>query len=112
MHLSDFDLEFGGRLRDQFRALEEQLSEASARSLGGLRTEDQKFAYAVYEQTRDTLRFMDRVQELLQEVISSCNSQIDDRDEEIGLLTDKLARVEAYIDAYLRMEKLREIIRE
>ena len=112
MNLSDFDSEFAGLLRSQFRALEEQLSEASTRSLGGLRTEDQKFAYAVYEQTRATLHFLDHVHDLLEEVISSSNRLVDDRDEEIGLLNDKLTRVETYIDTYMKMETLRKIIRD
>jgi archaellum component FlaC len=112
MQMGDFDMEFGGDLKARFRALEEQLSEATHRSLGGLRTEDQKFAFAVEVQTRDTLRFMDRLERLFEEIIESCNSQIDEAETERNMMEEKLARIETFIADFQRMENIKKIIRE
>lgn len=112
MQMADFDIDYRGDLKGLYRALEEQLSEATARSLGGLRTEDQRFAFAVENQLRDTLRFLDRLDRLFQEIIDSCNGQIDEAETERSFMEDKLARIETFIVDFQRMENIKRIIRE
>jgi hypothetical protein len=112
MQMGDFDMEFGGDLKARFQALEEQLSEATHRSMGGFGTEDRRFALAVEMQTRETLQFMDRLERLFDEIIQSCNSQIDEAESERDNLEEKMGRIETFITDFQRMETIKKIIRE
>lgn len=112
MKLDTYDPEFSSDLDRTVRQLEFQLSEASHRSLGGLQTEDQKFAYAVWESTRDILRFLDRIDPLLEEILRNATDEINELEYSKEQLERKIADAKNFIADFQRLDQLKKIFNE
>lgn len=94
------------------RAFEEMLSEASAKCDGLLRTEDAKFAFAVMHLLKETLRFMDDLDEELTSELLHLHNELDEREERVEHLNAQIQKVLDFIEDNRRLRKVEEILRE
>lgn len=98
--ITDIDTYFTTDQNVLIKKLELLMSEASSRSLGGLRTEDQKFAYTVYDHLRDTLQFIDRYADTVTELTDNLHDKIRDLETDIGELEHKMKKIHNIVKEY------------
>lgn len=94
------------------RQLEDLLREADHRSLGGFNTEDTKFALQVRESLVETLRYMDRVENTISEIIENSEHTIDAREDEISNLLGKLRSIRDWVEDQRRLRNVIDIIEQ
>lgn len=93
-----------------YQLLEEKLSEADWRSIGGFKTEDQKFALGVREALKETLHFLGRMDKLVDEIINDLEMRVNEVEVERDDLEDKLERVRIYVEQQKLLRRLEEIL--
>lgn len=94
-----------------YNRLEEKLSDADWRSIGGFRTEDQKFAFEMREILKETLTFLERMDELVDRIVSDMQGTIDEVEAERDDFEDKLERVRIYVEEQQKLlRRLEEIL--
>jgi hypothetical protein len=99
-------------MREHYRMVQEVMSEASHRSLGGMRTADQKFANAVYEILRDTMNHLNHVEKVIDKIHLAYQSEIDLREDEAATLAGKLGEIEMWVKDQRKLERILDIINE
>jgi Mg2+ and Co2+ transporter CorA len=116
MHLSVYDDPEIARLekeiREHLQLVQEVMSEASFRSIGGMRTEDQKFANTVYDLLRDTMNHLSHVEKVIDNIHLAYQNEIDIREDENGRLAGKLGEIEAWVQDQRRLERIMDIIND
>jgi hypothetical protein len=111
LQLDEFDDKFAGDLKEFIGNLELLMSEANHKSLGGPRTIDQAFAYSVYEQLRVLLPFLDRVGDLVDEILMNASNEINEADLRNDDLQEKLNHIMRFIEDYQRLDQIKKIIK-
>lgn len=96
--------------KSMYQMLEEKLSEADWRSLGGLRTEDQKFAFAMRETLKETMLFLDRMEDLIETIVTDMENRVDEAETERDEFERKLEEVRIYVEQQRSLRRLEEIL--
>lgn len=96
--------------KSTYQMLEEKLSEADFRSLGGLRTEDQKFAFAMRETLKETLDFLDRMEKLIETIVTDMEHRVNEAEAERSEFETKLDEVRDYVSHQKLLQRLEEIL--
>ena len=98
--------------RELSRHLEEVLSDASHRELGGFGTTDGRFAHEVVEVLRDVMGFLDRFDTVTEDLVRNMQSDIDERDDEIQRNDVKFAEIADWVADHTRLSRVTEIINQ
>lgn len=108
----NFDVfkEFANEWYSVMQRLEESLSEANHRSLGGFKTEDQRFAFSQRELIRDMLSFFDELQDNVNDRIREFETTIEEQQFQIDDSNSKLAEISDHIKDLRRLRTIENII--
>jgi len=92
------------------RQIEEALSEANWRTIGGFQTQDQKFAYAMREVMEQTLRFIDVWHDVCENNETNLKLEIDEMEYTISRLDRTITEIENWVKDATRLQGITKII--
>ena len=105
-------IEFAESHKEFMVQLEDMQRDVDYRATGGFSSDNPNLAFQMGELIRAMLKHMDVVDETIEQAMHEYECRVESREDEIGILSDKLNRIEQWVTDQRRLHNVMEIIKE